>query len=173
MSLPALIRRGAGQAVAAAALVLAAFGATPAASQDFSTGLRAYYHGDHLLAAQIWLEPAERGDAKSQSALGFLYLFGWGVTKDINKAVYWYVRAANQNEPEAQAYLGTFYAQGNGVERNLVEALKWCELAVWYGTSRGMGCREQALRQMSQDQMREGWRLVTEWVDSHPRIARR
>lgn len=145
----------------------------PAAAQDFSTGLREYYHGDHALAARLWLAPAESGDAKSQSGLGFLYLFGFGVPRDIEKAVYWYVKAANQNEPEAQAYLGAFYVSGQGVQRDLVQALKWCELAVWYGATRGMGCREQALRQMTADQMHEGWRLVTEWVDQHPRMAAR
>lgn len=156
---------------AAAGLLMSVVQSWSAAAQDFSTGLREFYHGDHAAAARIWERPAAGGDAKAQSGMGFLYLFGFGVAQDIDKAVFWYAKAADQNEPEAQAYLGAFYVAGRGVQRDLVQALKWCELAVWYGTSRGMSCREQALRQMSADQMHEGWRLVTEWVDQHPRMA--
>jgi TPR repeat protein len=164
---------GRAAAAAVALVVLTALTAAGADAPEFGRGLREFYHGDHAIAARTWQAAAEVGDAKSQSSLGFLYLFGFGVPKDIGTAVFWYRKAADQNEPEAQAYLGTFYVDGTGVERNLVQALKWCELAVWHGASRGMNCRGNALRQMSALEMREGWRLFNEWLEQHPRMAQR
>jgi TPR repeat protein len=156
---------------ALAATTLAAVFASPALAEDFSSGLREYLHGDHAVAARLWAPLAERGDARSQSALGYLYLNGFGVPKNIGEAVYWYKKAAAQGEPEAEAYLGSFYIAGNGLARNLVEGLKWCELAVWHGATRGMGCRSLALQQMEVAQMREGWSLFSRWVEEHPFAA--
>jgi TPR repeat protein len=166
-------RLGAALRAGLAFSLLLIFSAEAADAPEFGRGLREYYHGDHAVAAEIWRTAAEAGDAKSQSSLGFLYLFGFGVPKDLATAVHWYKKAADQDEPEAQAFLGTFYVEGRGVERNLVQGLKWCELAVWHGASRGMGCRSNALRQMNSAEMREGWRLFNEWLEQHPRVAQR
>jgi uncharacterized protein len=153
--------------------VLSAAAVQAADAPEFGRGLGEFRHGDHAAAARSWTVAARTGDAKSQSGLGYLHLFGFGVPQDIDLAVYWYKRAADQNEPEAQAYLGSFYLEGRGVQRDLIEALKWCELATWHGTSRGMSCRESALRQMSTSEMSEGWRRFSEWLNRQPRVAQR
>lgn len=138
-----------------------------ALAQDFVRGLSAYYGRHYELARAIWEPLAFAGDARSQSGLGFLYLNALGGDYDLELAVYWYRRAAEQGEPEAEATLGGFYVDGRGVERDLVQALKFCELALWHGAPRGRRCREEAIRQMSVEQVREAWLQFNHWVETH------
>jgi TPR repeat protein len=49
---------------------------------------------------------AERGDAKSQWALGAMYYYGRGVPRDYGEAVRWYRKSAEQGYPQAQYDLG-------------------------------------------------------------------
>lgn len=50
-------------------------------------------------------QSAQQGDAKAQAWLGYLYLNGEGVDKNIQQANYWYKLAAEQGEEEALEYL--------------------------------------------------------------------
>ena len=69
---------------------------------------------------------AERGDAQAQFLLGECYADGFGVEKDMAKAVDWYRKAAEQGFADAQLYLGLCY-EGvmGGVGSNATEALEW------------------------------------------------
>ncbi|OCG00893.1 SEL1-like repeat protein [Gilliamella sp. wkB112] len=66
-----------------------------------------YYHcfEDFTQAFNIFKELAQQGDVESQSWLGYLYLNGEGVAKDIEQANYWYKLAAEQGNEEAIEYL--------------------------------------------------------------------
>lgn len=50
---------------------------------------------------------AEKGDANAQNKIAISYLQGNGVIKDLDRAFYWFEKAANQNHPEAQFYYAT------------------------------------------------------------------
>ncbi len=65
-------------------------------------------------AAQIekLLEQAEKGSAKSQTELGFVYELWKGVPEDPQKAATWYRKAAEQGYAQAQTNLGSFYESG-------------------------------------------------------------
>ena len=54
---------------------------------------------------------AERGDAFAQAQLGQHYLGGHDSEEDLEMAVYWLERAAEQNEPQAIYLLGTMREQ--------------------------------------------------------------
>ena len=41
-----------------------------------------------------------------------MYLTGAGIDKDINKARYWFEKAAEQGQPESQFNLGVMYENG-------------------------------------------------------------
>lgn len=65
---------------------------------------------------------------KSLSAafiLARLYDEGWGVQKDIRRAVQWYRRAATGGLPEAYYFLGTAYRYGFGVRQDDRQAFHW------------------------------------------------
>jgi TPR repeat protein len=72
---------------------------------------------------------AERGNARAQAQLGFLYEHGRGLPQDHVAAVYWYARAADQGHPTAQYLLGLMYDKGHGVPRNDMLAYTWLNLA--------------------------------------------
>ena len=68
---------------------------------------------------------AKNGDARAQTALGWIYAKGDGVPKDDVLAALWYRKSAEQGNSVAQYFLGLMYAKGEGVPKDLVEAVKW------------------------------------------------
>jgi uncharacterized protein len=72
---------------------------------------------------------AERGDARAQTILGFMFATGRGVPQNYALAAYWYTRAAEQGNPDAQYQLGASYDLGKGVPVDWVLAHKWLNLS--------------------------------------------
>jgi uncharacterized protein len=72
---------------------------------------------------------AQRGDARAQAMLGFMYANGRGVPQSYDVAVDWYIRSAEQGDPDGQYLLGLMYDKGFGVTANVVLAHKWLNLA--------------------------------------------
>ena len=68
---------------------------------------------------------AKSGDPKSQSAIGYGYLFGKSVVQDSTKAREWFLKAAEQGNSSAAFYLGGIYAAGNGADKNIQKAFSW------------------------------------------------
>ena len=59
----------------------------------------------------------------AQYNLGFSYLSGEGVAKDINQTIYWYKLSAEQGFAPAQSGLGNRYFYGDGLEQNYSKAV--------------------------------------------------
>ena len=51
---------------------------------------------DQAMAASLFREAADQGDAQSQYWLGYCYENGFGVLYDIDEALVWYKAAADQ-----------------------------------------------------------------------------
>jgi hypothetical protein len=90
--------------------------------------------GDLLTAEhtmiEMWTDRAESGDAAAQYQLGYCHEMGQGVAVDLEAAVHWYLRAANQGHPRSQYHLGLAFAYGGaGVPWDLSESCKWLTLA--------------------------------------------
>ena len=79
---------------------------------------------------------AEQGDAKAQSALGFMYTNGEGVQKDYAASAKWYRKAAEQGYARAQSTLGFMYTTGDGVQKDYAEAVQWYRKAAEQGDAR-------------------------------------
>ena len=81
--------------------------------------------------ASAWstMHAAERGNARAQAILGFMYEHGRSVPQDFRRAAKWYYRAAEQGEPHGQHFLGLLYDKGRGVPQDYIEAYKWLNLA--------------------------------------------
>ena len=58
-----------------------------------------YVTGDYAAAARRFGPAAERGNARAQAYLGFMYQYGRGVPQNHALAVYWYRRGAEQGKP--------------------------------------------------------------------------
>ena len=111
--------------VFALVLTLAALGPAHAASR----GDAAFRSGDYPRAVKRVGPAAERGDARAQAYLGFMYQYGRGVPQNHGMAVYWYRRGAEQGNPTAQHLLGLMYDKGMGVPTDHVTAHIWLNLA--------------------------------------------
>ena len=84
---------------------------------------------DYAQAVAWWRKAGGQGHASAQSALGFMYANGQGVSKDDARAVEWYRKAADQGVMRAQFNLGVMYGTGQGVPQDYIEAYKWMTLA--------------------------------------------
>ena len=108
----------------------------PALSQSWSGGVPAYARGDYTTAAKRLPIAAERGDARAQALLGFMYANGRGVPQNYVIAVRWYASAAERGNPTAQYLLGLMYDKGQGVPRDDVLAHMWLNLAAAHARPR-------------------------------------
>jgi hypothetical protein len=100
---------------------------------DADAAYAAYQHGDSAAVLQLAGPLAAKGDARAQSVLGLVYYRGRGLPQDLNEAVKWFRRAADQSDAAAQFYLGVMYSEGQGVPQDHAEAVKWYRLAADQG----------------------------------------
>ncbi len=99
------------------------------ATDAYRAGLDAYMNGDYKQALKILTPLAEDGNSEAQKMLGIIYDYGHGVRANKDKAMQWYLRAANQGHPVVQYQVGAKYYRGDGVEQDIGEAASWWELA--------------------------------------------
>ena len=71
------------------------------------------------------LELAEKGYPLAECQIGYFYLDGLGVEKDVSKALYWTERAAKHGDRDGQYNLAWFYEEGIGAEIDLEKARYW------------------------------------------------
>jgi hypothetical protein len=87
--------------------------------------------------ARACREGADRGDAKAESRLAYLYSHGLGVPQDYGEALKWRRKAADQNYPDGENGLGYMYRYGQGVPQDYAEALRWYLKAADQGDAKG------------------------------------
>jgi hypothetical protein len=63
-------------------------------------------------------------------------------------------------------------AFGEGVQQNYVMAFAWCEIAQSNGQSDALECRDAALEHMTSAEIKQSFRLVTEWLGRHSSPSR-
>ncbi|MHB1184235.1 MAG: tetratricopeptide repeat protein [Desulfobulbia bacterium] len=77
---------------------------------------------------------ANAGNAVDQNMLGEMYVFDPYLSTDYEKAVSWFLKAAEQGHAEAQFNLGVMYFKGKGVlDRDYFEAERWFQKAANQG----------------------------------------
>lgn len=80
---------------------------------------------DHGDTAALLQSAAEAGFAPAQTALGTTYERGSLGTPDIQLAIQWYTKAANQGDWIAQLSLGRIFFRGSAVPRDTSAAKRW------------------------------------------------
>ena len=148
------------------ALVLALV--VPELAHTRSAGEGAYRTGDYPRAARKIVPAAERGDARAQAYLGFMYQYGRGVPQSYRLAIYWYRRGAEQGNPTAQHLLGLMYDKGHGVRQDGIIAHKWLNLAAARTTKQRyreyfLRLRDAEATKMTQAQIIAAQRLAVDW----------
>lgn len=128
----------------------------------------AFRSGDYPSAVRKVGPAAERGNARAQAHLGFLYQYGRGVPQNYALAAFWYRRSAEQGNPVAQHLLGLMYDKGQGVPTDHVLAHMWLNLAA--SRTRGaehednVRLRNAVASKMSLGQLADAQQLASAWV---------
>ncbi len=102
-------------------------------AKDFDTGMGLYKLQLYRSAFTFLLPVAEAGHAKAQYQVGYMYFVGKGVQKNIQEAIKWYKKSAEQDFVLPQLVLGAVYLQGNGITKDTGEAFKWYRKAAELG----------------------------------------
>ncbi|MDQ7059332.1 MAG: hypothetical protein Q9N62_13390 [Ghiorsea sp.] len=66
------------------------------ADDNFDKGVSAFEKADYTDALRYLNPLAELGKARAQLFMGIMFAHGYGVKRDLKKAVGWYVKAAEQ-----------------------------------------------------------------------------
>jgi TPR repeat protein len=128
----------------------------------------AFRAGDYPRAIKRIAPAAERGNARAQAYLGFMYQYGRGVAQNYPLAVYWYRRSAQQGNTTAQHLLGLMFDKGQGVPTDHIAAHVWLSLAA----SRTSGAdhednvrlRDAVAAKMSLGQLYDAQYLAQTWA---------
>jgi uncharacterized protein len=149
-----------------AALFLVATGLAEAAT--LRQGIAAFNRQDYVVAAQIFMPYAERGQSSAQAYLGFMYETGRGVPQNYTDAAMWYRRAAEQGDSLAQYSLGQLYDRGQGVPQDIVEAGKWLNLgtagAPRYAREARSRIRDAVTRKMTRGEIAQSRLRALAWT---------
>ena len=89
---------------------------------EFDQGTRAYDAENYKEAYEIWLPLAREDDLAAQRNIAHLFHHGLGVEKDLDRAFYWYERAADAGLASAQANIGILYLTGEGTDKDAEKA---------------------------------------------------
>jgi len=92
---------------------------------DYSDADKAYEAGDYAQAFTEYKTFAERGDARAQVNVGWMYYNGEGVRQDKALALVWYHKAAEQGDVTSIFNLAYGYEHGDGVQQDLNESGRW------------------------------------------------
>lgn len=101
---------------------------TPINDDDarYQRALEAMRHGDYAEAFCQWRPLAERGYAKAQFSLGWMYHNGYGLAIDNRKALVWWKKAANQGMANAAFALGLLFSNGDkDIDRDIALASRY------------------------------------------------
>ena len=71
------------------------------------------------------MSTAANGDQHGQFALGYWYLYGEGVDKNVDEAISWFQKSAIQGFRQAQTQLGHMYLLGRDVPQDIDKAAMW------------------------------------------------
>lgn len=157
--------------ILAFAVVVLSFGAgatRPAQADAMARAAAAFARGNYVVAANTLTPLAQRGHARAQGLLGFLYENGFGVPQAYDAAADLYRCAAVQGDTFAQSRLGLIYDKGHGVPEDVVLSYKWLDLAAAHAPKRErdyyLRLRNAVASKMSPGQIVEGQRLALIWA---------
>jgi len=142
--------------------LLIALMAMPSKASDVSEAIHAMRAGNFAEAYCVLKPYAESGDAEAQYNIGWMYLNGYGLMMNDNKALDWWQRASDQGYTDASFSIAMLYSLGEGqVEKDMDNAIDYYLMAVEDGHEdanmiiRSMLARgDESIRQRKQEIVR-------------------
>ena len=123
--------------------VIAAMFLSSGALADMQAGIDAFTIKKFDVSLKEFTKAAETGDPQAYYYLGLTYSGGFGVKRDLTKALEYFGKAARMGHVLAQKEYGTALAIGDGTEQDVDEGLKWLFIAARAGHE---GARATATR---------------------------
>lgn len=90
---------------------------------------------ENLMFSNELLQQAQSGNVDAQYDLAECYYEGYGIEKDLEKAYFWYSKAADQGDAEAIYSLGWMYMNGEFVAKNFDKGFQLYTTAAEKGSS--------------------------------------
>ena len=101
------------------------------AEELFREGWRLLDDGDTRSGSRVLLAAAQMGHLEAQQGVGYLHDVGKGLTRSVEKALYWYRKAARRGDAAAATNIGLLYRERHA---NAV-AMRWFRKALALGNS--------------------------------------
>lgn len=98
--------------------------------EAFQRAMAARINGDFAALFREMSALAEKGYAKAQFRMGWIYERGIGIPQDYARAREWYAKAMANGEASAIARMGLLYELGLGVEKNYDKAAEYYRHAI-------------------------------------------
>ena len=95
--------------------------------------------------------------------LGISYFYGDGVDKNVETAVNWVRKAAEQGFGKAQNRLGVFYRDGIGIGANPVEAYAWFSAAIANGFNDAAKNKQELEKSLNAEQLKQAQDLAMKY----------
>lgn len=86
---------------------------------------------DSMRIVRLYQEAANLGFSPAQNYYGFILFNGYGrfLEADVDSALFWMGKAAENGDPKAANNIGWIYLKGIKRDKNVAEAIRWFELA--------------------------------------------
>jgi hypothetical protein len=128
---------------------------------DYEEGFAALGSKNYSVAIEKFQKAANQGNVDAQSALGFMYNEGAGVSQNYTKAIKWYKMAAKQGNLFAQFTVGYMYLEGQGVVQNYVKAHMWFNLAAVNANINAKNLRDLVAKEMTPQQIAQAQQMAS------------
>ncbi len=128
------------------------------------TQLTEIHTDERHFTVQLYYKKARKGDVNAQYQLGLLYLNGHGTLQDFEEAAKWFELAAEKNHKQAQYQLGLIYKTGFGVDIDPEKSYMWFNLAAAAGVDKAVLARNEIMRSLSPEQLKQAQKAAREWL---------
>ncbi len=98
-------------------------------SDNYNLGIKSLEEQKYKEALKYFYSSAKEGNYLAANQIGYMYLNGYGISKNPQEAYKWFKVAADKNQSEGQFYLGYLNFYGIGIDKNLKEAHYWLTLS--------------------------------------------
>jgi len=121
---------------------------------------------------------AEKGDARAQLILGYMYQIGedpidGGPQEDYQEAVKWFRKAAQQGIARAQHTLGLMYYLGQGAKQDQMLAYAWVSVSVHNGYESVKATKRLFAEDMTSDRIAKAEVLAQEMIKGNPELIKK
>ena len=134
--------------------------------QMFYRGLKAFDQNEYKMAAKLWLSAASSGQPRAQNGLGVIYRDGLGMPRNIEEAIYWFYKSAENGYAYGMYNLAIVLIGKGDSSTNNIEAYKWLYLATALNFDEQANHRLYILaNRMSKLEIKEASIRAQQWFD--------